>query len=145
MKEFTLEMQSKYSRVPFKEHGNTLSGCDCGGLVWLIYKNELGIVLPDWRKYYSSTQIENSDELSGTISTMLGENGVEVPLSQVQPFDVLSFRIGTAPIHVGIAVNARLFLHIMAGRTCVAQERLDSPQWKNRCTGCFRHERMFSE
>ena len=143
--DFSVEAQRKYFRIPFKTHGRDFSGCDCGGLVWLVYKNELGIELPDWREMYSGTRMENSLELSETVSTMLGENGVEVQPEDIRPFDVLSFRIGNDPIHVGVAVNKRFFLHTMEGRTVVVQEKLDSPQWRHRLTGCFRHERMLSK
>lgn len=143
MKDFTIEAQRKYLRIPFKTHGRDFSGCDCGGLVWLVYKHELGIELPDWRELYSDTRVQNSLELFETVSTMLGENGIEVEPRDIRPFDVLSFRIGTDPIHVGVAINKRVFLHTMAGRTNAVQERLDNPQWRNRLVGCYRHERMF--
>jgi cell wall-associated NlpC family hydrolase len=145
MKLFTPELQSKYLRIPFKDKGRDFKGCDCGGLVWLVYKNELGIELPDWRDYYSCTQLSHSSEMFNAVSTMLGANGVEVPLEKAQPFDVISIRIGGADVHVGLVVNSRFFLHIMEGRTTVAQERLDSHQWAKRITGCFRHERMFEK
>lgn len=143
--EFSIEAQRKYIRIPFKSHGRDFSGCDCGGLVWLVYKNELGIELPDWRDMYSGTRIENSFELEETISTVLGENGVEVDLKDAKPFDVVSFRIRNASMHVGLIINKHLFLHVMEGRTNVSIERLANQQWRGRVTGCFRHAAMFSK
>lgn len=143
--EFSIEAQRKYIRIPFKSHGRDFSGCDCGGLVWLVYKNELGIELPDWRDMYSGTRIENSFELEETISTVLGENGVEVALKDAKPFDVVSFRIRNASMHVGLIINKHLFLHVMEGRTNVSIERFANPQWRGRVTGCFRHAAMFSK
>lgn len=143
--EFSIEAQRKYIRIPFKSHGRDFSGCDCGGLVWLVYKNELGIELPDWRDMYSGTRIENSLELEETVSTVLGENGVEVDLKDAKPFDVVSFRIRNASMHVGLIINKHLFLHVMEGRTNVSIERLANPQWRGRVTGCFRHAAMFSK
>lgn len=143
--EFTLERQSKYMKIPFKSHGKDFSGCDCGGLVWLVYKNELGIELPDWTDLYSGTRIENSLELCETVSTMLGENGIEVPFSEIRPFDVVAFNIAGTPIHVGVVTTKRIFMHTMQGRTRVEQVRFDNPQWRNRLTGCFRHEAMLQK
>lgn len=143
--QFTPEKQSKYMRIPFAPHGRDARGCDCGGLVWLIYKNELGIELPDWRERYSGTTIQHSLELEEAVSTMLGENGVEVPLSEIQPFDVVAFEIAGEPIHVGVAINSQIFMHIMQGHTRVCQERFESFQWKKRLTGCYRHAAMFSK
>jgi cell wall-associated NlpC family hydrolase len=143
--EFTLEQQRKYMRIPFKTKGHSFSGCDCGGLVWLIYKEELGIELPKWFEMYEGTRIEHSVLLTETVSTMLGENGIEVDIKERKPFDVIGFNICGAPIHVGIAVNDRFFLHIMQGTTRVVQERFDSLPWRKRIAGCFRHETMFEK
>lgn len=143
--EFSIEAQRKYIRTPFKTKGRDFSGCDCGGLVWLVYKNELDIELPDWRDMYSGTRIENSLELEETVSTVLGENAVEVDLKDAKPFDVVSFRIRNSSMHVGLIINKHLFLHVMEGRTNVSIERLANPQWRGRVTGCFRHAAMFSK
>ena len=143
--EFTIDQQRKYMRIPFRPKCRGFDGCDCGGLVWLIYKNELNIELPDWTELYSGTRIEHSLELEETVSTMLGENAVEVEFKDIRPFDVVSFRIRNASIHVGLVIDNRRFIHIMEGFTKVAQERFDSPQWHKRVTGCFRHESMFSK
>lgn len=139
MKQFDLTMQSKYLRIPFKEHRRDFSGCDCGGLVWLVYKEELGIELPDWREGYTSTQIEHGAELESTLSTMLGENGHEVDLQNMQPFDVIAFRINGLPMHVGIAINNHYFMHIMQGKTQVCLERIGSVQWEKRISGVYRY------
>lgn len=139
---FTTDIQKKYMRIPFKDHGRDYDGCDCGGLVWLVYHKELGINLPDWRSMYSCTTIEHSTELQNTVSTMLGENSIEVPLDERQPFDVISMRIRGADIHVGLVVNRNYFMHIWHGVTTVSVERFDSIMWKNAVTGCFRHKLM---
>ena len=143
--DFSIEAQRKYIRIPFKTKGRDFSGCDCGGLVWLVYKNELGIELPDWRDMYSGTRIENSLELEETVSTVLGENAVEVDLKDAEPFDVVSFRIKDSSMHVGLVINKHIFFHIMEGYTKVVAERFSNPQWRGRVTGCFRHAAMFSK
>ncbi len=144
--DFPIEMQRKYTRIPFKSHGRDFRGCDCGGLVWLVYKNELGIELPDWREIYSGTQVEDSLELEEAVSTMLGENGIEVELKDVRPFDVISFRVcGQASTHVGLAISNSKFIHIMQGLSNVETERFDSIKWQRRITGCFRHAAMFEK
>lgn len=140
LRRFPVSAQLKYIRIPFKEHGRDFDGCDCGGLVWLVYKNELGIELPDWRGYYQNTQIESFDELSWTVDTMLGGIGKEVPKDEgVKPFDVISLKIAGHPIHVGVAVDSNRFLHIMEGDTNVRQERLDGMSWRRRIDGVFRY------
>ena len=145
MKKFGIDVQKKYMRIPFRDHGRDFLGCDCGGIVWLVYHNELGIDLPDWRDRYSCTTLEYSHELTDTVSTMLGENGIEVDFQDRRPFDVLAFRIRGAEIHVGLVVDIDHFMHIWRGRTTVSVERFSSPMWKNAVTGCFRHAKMLRE
>lgn len=137
---FPLEAQRKYIRIPFREHGRDFNGCDCGGLVWLVYKTELKIELPDWRAYYQNTQFESFGELTDTISTMLGDCGQPVPLHEpLKPFDVISLNFCGNPVHVGIMVNRHIFMHIMDGYTNVRQERIDSASWRKRIDGVFRY------
>ena len=144
-KKITPEQQRKYLRIPFKSGCRGFDGCDCGGLVWLIFKNELNIELPDWTELYSGTRIENSLELAETVSTVLGENATEVEFEDRQPYDVISFRIGSEPIHVGLVLDKKYFMHTMQGLTRVVIERFASPQWSKRVTGCFRHDSMFKK
>ena len=139
-KKFDIQTQRKYMRIPFKDHGRDFTGCDCGGLVWLLFKNELGIELPDWREFYSCTRIENAFELESTVSTTLGELCREVPFSDRKPFDVISLSIHGMDTHVGVVVDDDSFIHIMQGRTNVTVEKFSSPHWRNRVTGCFRYE-----
>lgn len=129
-------------RIPFKDHGRSFDGCDCGGLVWLIYKEELGINLPDWRSMYSHTTIEYSNELEETVSTVLGRNGIPINFSDKKPFDVVSFKIRGADIHVGLVVDKDRFMHIWRGYTTVSIEKFSSLMWRNSITGCYRHRGM---
>lgn len=140
---FSPAAQRKYMRIPFKEHGRDFDGCDCGGLVWLVYKTELGIELPDWRKYYENTQLESFGSLSSTIGTMLGNICYEVPIDgKIRPFDVISLTLAGHPVHVGIMTNENTFMHIMEGYTNVRQERIDRMNWRKRIDGIFRDPRV---
>lgn len=138
-KTFTLESQLKYMRIPFKEHGRSFDGCDCGGLVGLVYYEELGIILPDWAKFYKDTQVESWGELKTTIGGLLDALFTEVTDGSIKPFDAIVFNIAGNPIHVGVAVNEYVFMHIMEGYTNVRQERFNSFSWRKRIEGVFRY------
>ena len=138
MEQFSVDKIKKYMNIPFKDCGRDFDGCDCGGLVWLIYKTELGIELPKWNDLYQSTQYSNSLEIEQVLTSMLGENGIEVPLSQIKPFDVLSIRIGKAEMHVGLVIDKNRFIHIVEGEKVLC-ERINSVKYKHRITGAFRH------
>lgn len=42
-------INEKYTSIPFVDGGRTLKGCDCFGLLKLVYENELNIIVPDTR------------------------------------------------------------------------------------------------
>lgn len=49
----------KYLFVPFSPRGNDFGGVNCWGLVRLVYRNEFGIELPDWRIACTSAKLIN--------------------------------------------------------------------------------------
>lgn len=138
--QFPLEAQRKYMRIPFREHGHDFDGCDCGGLLQLVYREELGIILPDWASLYRSTQIESWHDLQFTIGNFRDMLFEEVPKGEsIKPFDVAVFNIAAHPIHVGIVVNEFMFMHILEGYTNVRQERINSLNWQKRIEGIYRY------
>lgn len=142
-KAFGIEAQRKYMRIPFKEHGRDFDGCDCGGLVGLVYKTELGIELPDWYHLYTTTHFESFSELTSTIGGMLDRFFLEVPKGcPINPFDAVVFNVAGNPVHVGVAINQYFFMHIMEGYTSVRTEKFASMNWKKRIEGVFRYSGM---
>lgn len=141
MANFPIHSQRKYLRIPFKEHGRDFDGCDCGGLVNLIYRMELGINLPDCIEEYRSTQIESWGELRSTIYGLRDRFFGQIYVSPIMPFDVAVFNVAGMPIHVGVAVNSYSFIHIMQGYTNVRQERFSSPHWNKRLEGVYRYKK----
>lgn len=52
------------------------------------------------------------------------------------PSAVVVFNIGGKPLHCGVMINDKEFLHTMKGRdSCI--ERLDSMQWQRRINGFY--------
>lgn len=146
MKKFTVENQRKYMRIPFKEHGRDFDGCDCGGLVWVIYKNELGIELPDGLLLYQNTKRESFQEVREALDGVLDSQFMELSKDvKLQSFDVVSLAIGGLPVHVGVMTTPCTFIHILDGYTSVRQERIDCLNWSKRLDGVFRHKDFCNE
>lgn len=127
---------NRYVGIPYVEFGRRRTGCDCWGLACLIYREELGINLPEYTGAYSSA--DEHAEISALI-----EGGVQSPLwravsDQPSAFDIALFRRGRLSTHVGIVVRDGLMIH-MRDEDCAKIETYESGPWKHRSSGFYRH------
>lgn len=92
---------SKYVGIPFVDGGRDSLGCDCWGLVRLVYQYELGIALPLYGEISAEDLAAVSSEVSSKYSV---EPWLEVSRDAVAPFDVVVMRFyGSRSIgHVGV-------------------------------------------
>jgi cell wall-associated NlpC family hydrolase len=132
--------EQKYLRIPFKEGGRDEKGADCAGLVMMIYRNELGIEVDESPVSYEDTSRHSAKLLDCAtteyFATMKGFR--EVPLTEIEPFDVLLFQIGGARSHIGICVRPNFMLHIVSKeRACV--DRYNGVVWGQRLVGAYRY------
>lgn len=121
-----------YIGTPYRSKGADSDGVDCYGLIHLIYKEQLGISLPDFSEGY--TDANNQAEASKTI-----ENGIpEFDLVTDQKlFDIVILRIMGWPCHCGMYIGDNKMLHALEGHA-TAIESLNSPKWKTRVEGFYR-------
>lgn len=125
---------NNYLDIRFKEKGRTAMGCDCWGLVRLIYQEQCSIPLPSYDDDYIATN--NHEILSVLIDSESRKwNQVEKP----HEFDVVVLRLKGVPFHVGVVTRGGFMLHCSQGIN-TSHERLDSMRWKNRIIGYYRHE-----
>jgi cell wall-associated NlpC family hydrolase len=92
--------------VPFADKGRDENGCDCYGLLYLVYRNELGVLLP-----YLSDQYETC---MGEVSQLVELQKMEwqqIPAGKQQPFDAVLMRSETNMDHVGIVIDGKLMLN----------------------------------
>jgi cell wall-associated NlpC family hydrolase len=126
-----------YLSIPYVYGGRKCDGADCFGLLHLIYKNELGIILPDYpaaTKSYQEAAKEN-------IALSHIHEQFELVTSEIKAFDVLLLRqhYNSPPGHVGIAIDASTFVHCLGGvGTSTAKIR----RWKSRTVGIYRHKEL---
>lgn len=123
-----------YIGIPFAEFGRNRLGCDCWGLVRLVYADRLGVELPSYTGDYTGTA--ERDELDRLIAGHMG------PWRRVDDpglFDVVLVRIAGRACHVGVIVGPATMLHIERGIDA-SIARLTSPVWSRRIDGYYRHE-----
>ena len=132
-----MKWSNRYISIPFDFDGRDFNGCDCWGLIRMVYLYELGIELPT----YKESLIDNSvNSLRRVAKIMDIESNserwiqVKIPIEM----DLVLFRTGNVNCHVGIICGRNKMLHIQEGISA-SVENYTSPTWRSRITGFFRY------
>ncbi len=129
---------SGYSDIPFVEHGRDHSGCDCYGLLILLFKEQFGIDLPP---YYSGSSRHDAVAIAALIEPERSR-WLEVKEADAMPGDVVLLKIWNQPMHVGMIFAPGRMIHaIQDVGVCVG--RLDDKEWRDRKLGFYRHEKLW--
>jgi cell wall-associated NlpC family hydrolase len=120
--------------IPYLDRGRSIVGCDCWGLVLLIFRELRGIDLPSYVDRYQT----GADRAA--ISYLI--KGELDPWDQVADgtetsFDGVLIREGSFPRHIGVVVTPGLMLHVERGETSRI-ERYRSGNFAHRITGFYR-------
>ena len=113
----------KYLKIPFVFNGRDWSGCDCYGLVRLIWGTELGRWLP---KY----QYEDNKSAQSDVNSFSGEKSVKVNAG-FKKFDVVIMRSVRYGFHIGMMINDNKFIHTDE-HTGVQIVNIAHPLWQNK-------------
>ncbi len=124
-----------YIGIPFARMGRTREGCDCWGLLNLIYAERLGGPLKPY---------EGNHWYDGAKASLIGPDAVRyasgfkrVPVETAKLGDGLLLRIRGFPIHVGLVLTDQFMIHTTdTAGVCI--ERYTSTLWKNRIVACYR-------
>lgn len=119
----------KYIGIPFKDHGRGFDGCDCYGLVSLVYENELGIHLPMVGDLYADAYKKRQvNETVANVNKNVWCKTIEPDFNVLMPYDVLVFRIGGFDHHVGLYIGNMSMLHVIEGANA-GIEKVTSIRW----------------
>ncbi|MEM9681626.1 MAG: NlpC/P60 family protein [Pseudomonadota bacterium] len=127
------EFVNKAIGVPFVDKGRDYTGWDCHGLLRCAYMDVLGVELPSYTDAYRSTKdvtaIEEIFEHERTANWM--------KVDKPAPMDGILLRLDNRPVHVGVVITHRDFLHTDRGiDTCV--QEYTGLEWGLRVIGVFR-------
>ena len=143
-----MEWVRKYIGLPYKELGRDDTGVDCYGLCCVVYNRELGLDLPDFVGFgfkkcrTEEESAKNKAEVARIIKQESNSDWIEVDKDNVQPFDLVLFRICGYVMHIGIMLNKDTMLHSFNGMDCV-QEKLGY-KWSARVYKFVRHRSRIS-
>ncbi len=126
-----------YVGLPWQFAGRSRDGVDCWGLLWLIYRDVLGIEIAS----YARETLDAPER--GQIAALMAGELVKSPWVDVQPsqereFDMVIFKRAGIDSHVGIIVAPGRMLHITHD-TESRVERFDQGRWKAKLMGIRRH------
>ncbi|QFQ88274.1 phage tail protein [Paracoccus kondratievae] len=131
-----MSWSDRFIGIPYLDLGRTRAGCDCWGLACVIYREELGISLPEYLGDYASP-----DELA-EVAALIDRDRASllwVPVSgPAMAFDIALFRRGRWSSHVGIVIRHGLMIHMVADDHAKVQTYRDGP-YKHRFQGHYRH------
>ncbi|WP_247405425.1 MULTISPECIES: NlpC/P60 family protein [unclassified Bradyrhizobium] len=129
-----------YVGLPHARGGRSSAGADCYGLLWLIYRDVLGI---DLASYAGETldaveKEEIADLIAGGCATSPWQ---QVAFGAERVFDMAVFRRGKLASHVAVVTAPGRMLHIVdVGESHVVS--FTSGSWHNRLAGLYRHEAL---
>jgi cell wall-associated NlpC family hydrolase len=107
---------TSYVGIPFRDGGRDREGCDCWGLLRLIYRDFLGVELPSYG------EISAADLAAVSRRIDAGKDGERwQAVMSPRPLDAVVMRLhGARRIgHVGVAVDGRRLIHIEKGTDAV--------------------------
>ncbi len=114
--------------VPFRHQGRSRLGVDCGGYLECI-AIDAGLNITRSKTYSRSPDPQLIEEA-------LLANCIKVPISDMQPGDILWFSFAGEPRHVGLATDIGV-LHAWAKPGKVVEHRLDEV-WLKRLKAVYR-------
>lgn len=119
--------------LPWRERGRDELGADCWGLGVVLYRELLGVDLPDRAEGYAS--IHDRTAVAGVIAAGLGD-WIKVDPGQERPLDGVLIR--ERPWHIGWVQRPGWMLHMPEGASAqIVSYR--SPMVAPRVVGFYRH------
>jgi cell wall-associated NlpC family hydrolase len=134
-----------YIGIPYRHLGRDRSGIDCYGLVVLIYKEKLGIELPDVCNYKCRDDAHNymtAFYTSKKYETVSGFNKLWYPVTKLEPYDILLFTADEypQPTHSAVYLGDGKFIHSLRGQAVVIC-RLEK-RWLSCFHSAYRYKEM---
>lgn len=126
----------QYLGIPFVPHGRERAGCDCWGLVRLVYLDWYGIELP---LFDGHTFDVNNPMAAARLMAEGTRLDIWRDVEEPQLGNILLFGGAGAPYHVGVYLTPELMLHTREGIDA-STERHNALIWGVRRWGIFTHK-----
>ena len=127
-----------YVGLPFVERGRSREGCDCWGLIRLVFLEQFSIELPDYLEFYESTLDGDAIDAALRRESARSNDWTKIRMCDLEAGDVLLARAQGKLWHTAVYVGGDLMLHVERGKDAVI-ESICSRGWEHRIQGAWRH------
>lgn len=107
----------KYIGIPYKHLGKDFDGVDCYGLLMLIFREELGLELPDFTSLQYSKGLSEKEDAHVLVSCIdkYRDQRWKIVKPPLRRFDAVVFWGGCSKSvanHIGLMIDPEKFIHI---------------------------------
>lgn len=130
---------SKFIGVPFVNGGRDFSGCDCWGMVRLVFQ-EYGIEVPDYKIHCMRSKAIGLQVALEMKASKDGENRWERVNAPEEPCLVLMEHMPDIPgyiNHLGVYVGGGKMIHTCLKQNCHI-DSIDNMYWQSTIRGFYR-------
>ncbi len=127
-------MLDRFIGIPYVAHGRDYVGADCWGLVYLYYRDVLGLPIPSYSAEMQDREFHRRD-IGPLIEIERKRHWCRVDVPS--PGDCVLFRAGKHNSHVGVFIAAGRLLHSEGPGPSVLA-RLDDIRLRSRIAGYFK-------
>ena len=111
--------------IPYKKGGKDKNGCDCYGLVYLFYKEKLGIIIDDLQDFNKKIDLKKKIEFR--------------KVDKINKNDIGVFKNNDGSVHCVIFLDKDNIFHINEKHNSII-EGFKSSGYFNSLIGIYRHE-----
>lgn len=129
------EWAAEYVGIPYRTRGRDRSGCDCWGLLALVFRERFG-----WTIDGPDLEWKHGDDPAalGAGVRQYASGFSEVRRGEERVGDGVLLRLRGHPLHVGLVLTPGWMLHTHeTADSCI--ESYDRPTWTNRVLGFYRY------
>lgn len=140
-----------FTGIPFVDLGLDRTGCNCWGLVRLVYAERLGVHLPSYVGGYQGVAEADATDIARLVRGGVVSDGWQeldwraaddsLNWRVLKPYDGVLLRIKGHPMHMSLIVERGWILHTMP-RDLSKPERVDNLRWRNRIHSIYRHKKL---
>ena len=122
-----------YVGIPYSDNGRDRKGCDCFGLLMLVYAEQLGVQLPDLDLSYTGLDAR----ASATFMQNYPSEEWGVAVQNPEPWDCMVFRRGKYESHVALYLGDGYMLEVSQGQ-CASISKFETSKWRTRLSRILR-------